>query len=177
LTLIVACVALAWSNPAFWQAVVEKASSVSGGIVGVFAATYGVPGWGWLLIALIVAGVVWRWFASGQRAEALAAEIKGRDQQPTIPTVNFYDDFGVQVLYRVNVRPAGNVIEVIGIMCKGCKMHLQQQRMAFTAIWYCIRCDSVYPDVPAEVHDVREHIRGSIIRGEIAPAISTPTGQ
>ena len=144
---------------------------------GSFCSHLRSAGLGLALDRPFVAGVGWRWIASDQRAEALAAEIKGRDQQPKVPKVNFYDDFGVQAVYVVHVRPEGNVIEVTGIMCKGCKMHLQRQRMAFTTTWHCIRCGRVYPDVPAEVNDIGEHIRGSIIRGEIKPEISAPTGR
>ncbi len=127
----------------------------------------GMPIWAWVVAVLAVIAV---WKAA---RKFFAAEKSTPNPSPEPPTVNFYEEFpGALIAYIVRVRPQdANFITVTDIMCETCKMSLRRQRLGFGVFWHCIRCEADF-QLPPDVDEITEYIRGSILRGEIAPEIA-----
>lgn len=164
---ITAYVTLAAAYPTLWKLPWSWLTAFFASSWQLLTGTYGIPGWAWILMCIVIAGALWITAIlarssvshSSQPTTSRAAQpnsqIPNSNPAPTATTM-----FGVQLRWRYVQGRDELLVADPQVICSPCQMNLRQE----FGHWHCIGCGRRYSDVPTRDDEIVSHIVGWLRR-------------
>ena len=165
LTLVVACLSFALTNPTGWGKVTDWATLMAATIWAPFGTSSGVPGWAWAIIAVLFLVSL-----SGN-----GVYLAGRFRSLKTGGLKKADLFNVEVRYKPAATPEAISYRTIRYFCKKpqCRMELSVEPVdLYSWLHYCAGCGSKYPAVPDSWRETVKFIRAEVERGVAHPWVA-----